>query len=253
MSVAATARKLSLQHISVRVPWHDNAWNGTTCCSPVGNAACLILNRIREKRDDSKQMATSGRAWNELKDEEFPACVPEHGGFMAPFEISRAVEHPYVQTSAAHAHFAPTRLRYPAYSSLCTPFLWMLRESAPALAEEYEIPLVQEYEDRAHELMKFTSSWIQDKRNQLAMLDTFYSAIQPQKSLCFFYAKQVPLSDDPNRTDSRRVLIGVGRVTYVGGHLEYEYRGEGELRSVVWERAVGHSIRPEFKDGFLLP
>ena len=27
----------------------------------------------------------------------------------------------------------------------------------------------------------------------------------------------------------------------------------GKIRSLLWERMVTHSIRPEFKDGFLLP
>lgn len=31
------------QHISVRVPWHDNGWNGTVCQFPGENNACLRL------------------------------------------------------------------------------------------------------------------------------------------------------------------------------------------------------------------
>jgi ATP-dependent exoDNAse (exonuclease V) alpha subunit len=53
-----------------------------------------------------------------------------------------------------------------------------------------------------------------------------------------------------------RILIGVGRVLHVGAAQEYDYNTKdltGKLRSMLWERMVRHSIRPDFKDGFLLP
>ncbi len=250
--VSATP-KLPLRHLSIRVPWHDNAWNGTTCCNPIGNASCLILKRIGQTRDDSKEMATAGRPWNELEREQWPACVPERAGFMAPFEYSRIVNHPYADFSPAHEHFAPTPFRHPPHSASCLPFRWMLTESASRIVQEYDIPFSQDLEDRAHELMKRSdtqrrTAWVQDKRNQFAMLNTFFSVVEPQKTLCFFYAKQTPLSEDP-----RRVIVGVGRVTGLGPQIEYSYQAEGELRSVVWERNIIHSIRPDFRDGFLLP
>ena len=96
--------------------------------------------------------------------------------------------------------------------------------------------------------MGFSTSWVQTKHNQLVMLDTFFSAIQPQKSLCFIYAKRVPLVED-----SRRVIIGVGWVEHVGNSAEYRYKEKGKIDSVLWERPVQHSMRPKFKDGFLLP
>ncbi|HEX5716094.1 MAG TPA: AAA family ATPase [Thermoanaerobaculia bacterium] len=53
-----------------------------------------------------------------------------------------------------------------------------------------------------------------------------------------------------------RVLIGAGLVTNVEASDEWSYEGDSKnwpLRSVMWEHAVGHSIRPDFKEGFLLP
>ncbi len=40
---AQAASQLPIQHLSVRVPWHDSAWNGTICQRPADNASCLIL------------------------------------------------------------------------------------------------------------------------------------------------------------------------------------------------------------------
>jgi ATP-dependent exoDNAse (exonuclease V) alpha subunit len=239
--------RLPLRHLSIRVPWHDNGWNGTVCKRPVENAACLVLKRIRETRDDAAETANAERHFSEFEDRNFPACLPERGGFMSEFEYTRFLEHPY-KWSAAHSHFAETPFRYPAYSAACIPFRWTLREGAEKVDKGYGIGLQWELEDRADDLMGFSADWLQDKQNQLAMLDTFFSAIEPERSLCFFYAKQTPLSEDP-----RRVLIGVGRVTGVGQSVEYAYDSPGELRSVIWERPVNHSVRPGFVDGFLLP
>ncbi len=68
--------------------------------------------------------------------------------------------------------------------------------------------------------------------------------------MCFFYAKQVPFVEDAG---SSRVLIGVGRVLHVGPLQEYAYTTKGKPRSMLWERMIQHSVRSDFKDGFLLP
>jgi len=167
---------------------------------------------------------------------------------MAPFPITRTVVHPYAASSPAHTHFGPTPFRIPAYSAPCIPFRWMRRDEAAGIAASFEIPWADELEDRARKLMGFESGWVQERDNQKALLDVFFSAIQPGRSLCFIYAKSTPLSEE-----NRRVLIGVGRVAHVGPSAEYEYTSAGVLRSMLWERAVQHSIRPGFADGFILP
>ena len=81
------------------------------------------------------------------------------------------------------------------------------------------------------------------------MLDTFFGAIRPEESLCFFYAKDTPLS-----ASASRVIVGVGLVKGVDEHVEYQYSTENPPhRSVLWERNVEHSVRPGFADGFLFP
>lgn len=248
MSMKSGSNALPTRHLSIRVPWHDSAWNGTVCRKPSENAACLVLQRIRESRNDHLQEQVAGRPWYDLQGEELPPCVTERAGFMAPFDFDKNVTHPYSQFSDAHKNFLPTRLRFPKYSAQCVPYRWLAREEAKSVEQEYEIPIQHELEERADTLLGFKTAWMQDKRNQLALTDTFFSAIQPAQSLAFFYAKQVPLAED-----SRRVLVGVGRVTHVGESTEYGYSAPGKLQSILWERPVQHSIRPGFADGFLLP
>ncbi|MGI8901897.1 MAG: hypothetical protein ACR2HA_13420 [Nocardioides sp.] len=108
-----------------------------------------------------------------------------------------------------------------------------------------------EAEDDVRSVMQFDSSWVQDVNNQTRMLDSFFSAIVPDTSLAFFYAKEVPHTEATGR-----VLIGVGRVTSYGSAIEYDYEpgGDRPTRSMIWERVVHHSIRPDSAaDGFLLP
>lgn len=50
-------KKLPFKHLSIRVPWHDLAWNGTICADPKGNHACTMLESIRNDRDDEWEAA----------------------------------------------------------------------------------------------------------------------------------------------------------------------------------------------------
>lgn len=43
------------KHLSVRVPWHDNGWDGSVCKDPANNASCLFLSRINEKKNNRRK------------------------------------------------------------------------------------------------------------------------------------------------------------------------------------------------------
>lgn len=243
--------QLPFRHLSIRVPWHDAGWNGTVCGEPGNNASCLRLVNIHERRDDAVEVQLRGRRMDELQRHQQPPCVAERAAFMADFPISRMVEHPYFETSPAHKHYLPTRVDIPPFSAEAVPFRWMRRGDARDIAEEFDIVFHDEAEDAARDVMKFDSAWVQNIDNQSRMLDAFFSAIEPDHSLAFFYSKEVP------HTERRgRVLIGVGRVTRCGQGIEYDYEPSADRpsRSMIWERVVHHSIRRNStSDGFLLP
>ena len=169
---------------------------------------------------------------------------------MAPFVYTRTANHPYNRgPECAHGHFDQTPLCHPAYSAAAVPFAWMLVKEMSKLGEEHALDVQAEREPD----LGFDNEWVQDHRHQTALLDCFANHLLPKESLCFFYAKKVPFVEDYG---SSRVLIGVGRALHVGPCVEYKYTTKdlnGKLRSVLWERMVQHSIRPDFKDGFLLP
>ncbi len=43
------------------------------------------------------------------------------------------------------------------------------------------------------------------------------------------------------------------RVKSIADSVEYNYNSKGGLRTLIWEHIVKHSIRPEFRDGFIFP
>ncbi|MGE3342580.1 MAG: AAA family ATPase [Vicinamibacterales bacterium] len=241
-------RELPLHHLSIRVPWHDRGWDGSVCADPKANTSCLALRRIGEEKNDEAEHTVRAKFWKDLPEASWPACTAERGAFMAPFEITRNLTHPYASSSKPHQRFDVTPLTQPPYSVAGIPFKWMLTESAIEAAERLKLPYDDALEDAIHEEMGFKTHWVQTKRNQLLISDTFFSAVKPEESLCFFYAKDTPLATDP-----RRVIVGIGRVKAVHAPVEYRYKGTGEHEAIIWDRIVQHSIRPEFTDGFLFP
>lgn len=249
-----------LRHISIRVPWHDLGWTGRVCQEPSRNTACLCLKNIAQGKRDEEEDRIAGQSLVELPEDQFPPCVKDRGTFMAPFAFTRHHEHPYARSSSeTHSHFAPTPLHFPAYSAAALPFRWMQREFVWGKDDERwpirglveDFPLENVLEDREPKL-SFNTSWVQEAENHRELLDCFWNHVRPEESLVFFYAKQVPLTEEP----ARRVIVGVGRVKSIGGLTEYDYneqRQPDSIRSLLWERMIGHSIRPGFQDGFLLP
>ena len=236
--------QLPLRHLSIRVPWHDNGWNGSICAHPKGNAACLVLDEIRATREDDIEEQGAGQSIQDLDEGRWPACMGERGTFMSPFPFDRTLAHPYA-FNKEHEHIRPATFRHPAFSAATIPFRWMMRANAFGLAEEFGLDVDERREPQEGWLA--TNTWVQNYDNQGALLDGFFSAIAKDRSLCLFYAKQTPLSDSDDR-----VLIGAGRVQSVGPPVDYVVN-PGELNSYVWDRAITHSIRPGGSDGFLMP
>jgi hypothetical protein len=246
-----------LRHISIRVPWHDSGWIGSVCMEPRRNTACLKLINIANEKKESEEEKIKGQSIRALKEANLPPCVKERGTFMADFAWDRHHEHPYHKSSPdTHSHFRKTLLHNPPYSAAALPFHWMMKpvvfgdvkQNEPGLVNQFPL---EEVDNSLEPELPFKTHWVQDHRNHRALLECFWNHVQPEQSLVFFYAKQIPLVED----SGRRILIGAGRVLKIGGMTEYDYEGltKEKIRSLLWERMVTHSIRPDFKDGFLLP
>ena len=110
------------------------------------NTACLKLLNIAESKDEALEVELAGKSLRDIDPSRFPPCVKERGSFMAEFELERFHEHPYSQTAnETHAHFRPTRLRYPAYSAAALPFRWMRKDFVLGDADKNVRGLVKDF------------------------------------------------------------------------------------------------------------
>ncbi|MBK7078217.1 MAG: AAA family ATPase [Myxococcales bacterium] len=257
------SRKLAASHVSIRVPWHDAGWEGTLCQQPAANTACTILVNIGTKRDDQREAVCAGRRIDQLPESQWPPCVAERVTFLSPFELTRSIEHVYTKSSpGTHGHLGKARFRQPAYAAPAIPFDWLRRprvegeDGQAGLAERLQLgydaarePILDFNKGKGDDGQDKEGLWVNARENQLCLLDTFFSAVQRDTSLCFFYAKRTPLAPD----DNRRVIVGVGYVTGVGESVEYDNSEPEQGRAVTFERNVFHSIRPGFANGFVLP
>ena len=258
------ARSLPVQHLTIRVPWHDSGWKGIFCQTCTANTSCTVLPRIATGRNDAFETLHAGESIELLDRAQHPPCVDEHGAFMAKFPLSMQKKHPYAEMAkTTHGHFTDTPYTIRPYSAAGIPFRWMLREQVEgnkkwgvsSLKESLQLGYQTEREpdlttNKNWEQDKKT--WVQEGTNQRIVLDTFFSVAKPNESLVFFYAKRTPMLED-----ARRVIIGVGRVKSVSEPIEYHYAGgqkpKDNISGYLWERNIEHSIRPKNSDGFLLP
>jgi len=238
----------SLKHLSVRVPWHDNEWNGSICNNSNANGACLILKNCAINRDDEKEKRLAGQLLKDLSEEDYPVCIGERATFMASFPINKTLNHPYVGSSpTTHGHLKPTNIVFPAHSAAAVPYNWMLKENALKKTELYNLNFDEQREPKLDWANNGDGTWVQEIKNQIALLDCFFEHLEEETSLVFFYAKQVPFFEE-----SGRVLAGVGRINKIIPSEPYE-GSNSSFGAAYWEHMIIHSIRPDNKNGFLLP
>lgn len=240
------------QHISIRVPWKDNGYTGNICEHPCSNTSCIRLKNIAENKNDEKEATIAGQPVKG-HEEEIP-CLSEGGCFMTEDSYVKTTVHPYKKNNPkTHGHFLQTELTYPPFSFPARPFGWtMLKKTLgngqPIKIEDFADEKGIEYDSDNEPDLGWNTNWVQDARNQREIFKTFYQDVEANKSLAIAYAKQVPFVEE-----ARRIVIGIGFVTSIKEPPEHAHTEEGELRSILWETMIGHSIRDERKNGFLLP
>lgn len=243
-----------VRHLSVRVPWHDRAWDGHVCKSPLDNSSCLALKLIAEKRKDAIESTIHDQAFDSLPREKMPPCIRTSATFLSKDAHSFESVMPYSEWSADHAHILSRVVHIPAWGALVIPYRWMLKDSGFDIAQELELDAHPDKEPSKPDWLKRTS-WIQGASNQQELLEAFAAPLVEDESLVFFYATRTPLCDD-----ERRVILGAALLRKKHDLAEYRYdpAKDGELKTMVWERPIQHSLRPKrgadgFTEGFVMP
>lgn len=248
----------SIKHISVRVPWRDNGWNGYVCNNPATNLECTCLKGILLNKDVHHESENSSKLIVDLCKDERPPCLNEHGTFLYNNTINIEKEHPYVKTNEKYKHFKPTNFTLFTNSVAPTPFRSMLRKTYENDKYNKENETLKEFLGMIEEPdIGFQTGWLQHEHNQRAALNFFWNKVKQEQSLVIFYAKQIP-----NVNDSRRIIVAIGKINKIAPILDYEYdesliNGKS-VKSVIWERPVSHSIKfdnkvKKYVDGIVMP
>jgi len=79
------------QHLSIRIPWKDNGYDGLVCDKPCYNNACLRLANIANNRNDEREMEHAGCPM--VGHEAELPCISEGGTFMSAVSHKRMTVH----------------------------------------------------------------------------------------------------------------------------------------------------------------
>lgn len=233
-----------IQHLTLRVAWHDRKWAGIVCSAPGENSFCVMLDRVREERDDDAENKLAGRDWSKLEPDKLPPCKAESGVFMNPNPWVRQFVHPYVnskQCKESHGDMKPRMLTVPPYTAIAVPFRWMLRNQQTRIDAALPQPLPPD------DTPPFPTAWVFGRERQCAVVEHVFGKIEAHRSLVFFYTKE----GHPVGDSIRRLIVGVGLVNKLGKLERYD-SAHGPSYPL-WDRLVSHSIRPDGAEGFLLP
>lgn len=239
------------QHISIRIPWHDDGWKGCVCKNPERNQACRVLKNIALKRADIKAPQCASCAGEAVAPgEDFvPPCITESGQFMSDHGMESVRSHPYTYNEH-YAHILDTKLDIPPFSFIGIPFNWTLK-GKDGQGDSPNSRFFTGFDSSIETPVTQKDSWITNGKNQKRIFEYFFRNVTPDKSIVVAYSKAVPFIESPGR-----IVMGIGFVESLGELREYDYSAPPtgkQATACLWERNIEHSIRFDRSNGFLFP
>jgi len=219
------------KHISARLAWHMDGWNGHICNNPVTNVYCVGQHSypgdmISQRRRLEWEVSEKVRGKSIAKLDEIPPCVYSINAFGT--EKVRAFSQP------------PDWFRDDSMERY-----WDLPPSTVCIW-----PYEEMYTDDVKNPKGNPQKYNYEKRLERAK--QYFQELTPDKSLIFYYANYSnPFSENEA---NKYVLVGISRLKSLGDFLYYEGMSEENKKKYaggfVWQRSVT-SHYPE--QGFRLP
>lgn len=211
-------------HLTARLAWHDDGWNGHVCSAPQKNTYCVGAHSypgdmIAERRDLPWEQSCAGKSCAGLA--KAPPCIYSVNAFGNE-----------------------------ALTSFADPPAFFNKESK---RRDWELPpatvCVWPYEEMYRDEVREGNHY--DARARKKYADDFFAKVEKNASLVFYYSNYSnPFSTDE---EPRYALIGLSRVVEVGGELFYDGCDERTMErygGYVWDRNIT-SAYPE--EGLRLP
>ncbi|MEO4045151.1 hypothetical protein AAFN47_26470 [Hoeflea sp. CAU 1731] len=218
-------------HLTARIAWHDDGWNGRICSKPEQNTYCVGVKSypgyvIHRKRNLEREKVCTGQALCNLRSHDLPPCI---------YSINA---------------FGPDAIR--GYSNPPDFF------NGDADREEWDIPpstvCVWSYEAMYGDEV-YTDGRLDndnDNDNRRAGADEFFAELEESESLIFYYTNYSNPFTDEN--DSKYVIVGVSRVKQLGKPLFYPNATDDIKKrfanGMVWARNMTSHYPDE---GFRIP
>lgn len=201
-------------HITARIAWHQDGWNGHVCRNPAANTYCVGQfsypgQMIAERRDLAWEQTNCGRGCHEL-DRPMPCA----------YSVNAFGTNTIRAASTPPDFFADDTLTLEWDIPAATVSIW-----------PYEEMYYGEGVDR--------QGGGYDYVKRLEAARAYFGKIEPARSLIFYYANYSnPFSEDDNQ---RYVLVGMARIKRLGDELYYQNVSEETKKKYVgfvWQRNV---------------
>lgn len=240
-------RFMRARHISLRVPWHDAAWDGTVCRDPEANCHCIEYHNISARREIPVEIEQKGMAFSRIPLSKQPPCAEESSGFMSADSWEVSYAHPYRGwLTDTHGHLDETVCQVNPYTAMAIPFRWLDRDNVDEFTQSRILDPLPPDDWPS----KYSSHWVFQPHVQKAILDGFFEPIRPRESLVFFYTKsRQPLFEDVNR-----LVVGIGLVSGTGRTQYYRNTTKpGASEHPIWAHDISHTLRKGGVGGLLVP
>lgn len=199
-------------HLTARLAWHDDGWNGHVCSAPQKNTYCVGAHSypgdmIAERRDLTWEQSCAGKSCAGL--DKAPPCIYSINAFGKEALTSFADPPVFFNKETKRRDWALP----PA-----TVCVW---------------PYEEMYRDEVRDGNRY------DARARKKLADEFFAKVEKNASLVFYYSNYSnPFSTDE---EPRYALIGLSRVIEVGGELFYDGCDERTMDrygGYVWDRNI---------------
>lgn len=221
-------------HLSVRLVWHDRAWDGCICDYPSRNSYCVVHQHIRDSREDAREDAVAGKPIDTLGGWQ-PPCSRDPIAFSSrgyTITHSDPLERP---------ELLPVTELIPPYSVCPSAYRWMREDNFRTICEQELLDIPGPKNPNKER------GWVAEPDRQLAILNHFWGKLEKGSSLIFFYCKD----GHPFAEETQRILVGVGRIADVGPQLFFgSNESKPAQRFPIWSRRITHDFENE---GFRLP